>query len=850
MLGQDAGAEEAPPASGGKAPAPTVVVVGKRASLMSAQAVKRDKIEIVDVQVAEDIAKLPDVSVTDALQRITGVQIARDRGEGTGVAIRGLTQMETLLNGREVFTAGIGRNLDFADIPAEMISSIEVYKTSSADQIEGGVGGTIDLRTHRPFDFSGREVVGSARMVHGDLVHESRPQFSVLASDRWNTAGLGEFGVLLNLSHQKRAWREDQKSAGNRLTRTDLTGDRVVVVPNGTSESTSVGEREREAGSFMLQWRPGKALTLYVEGNYAQFKTLQDSYQVNITASPTFAAGSPTLFPDTNDLKSITWTNAPVSILDFARDTVDRTRQVAAGGRWSGTALTLEADVSHTSSFNNLFFSGPSFAGTAANFTQDLSSRVPATSVSGTDLLNPANFQYAGMAYRTRPFNGRLTTARLDGEYRLPGGFIDTLSAGGRFARRSASNAPGLIQADAPLTGLSAADRAGAVMPNPYGDFFPGEGASSIGNFMVGNLSMARDALALRSAFGITAPIPAAADALGIWDIREYTQAGYLMVRFKGTGLALDGNAGVRVVRTREQVSGAQSVPATGALAPIAIDSSYTDYLPSVNLRYQLREGLYARAAASKTITRPNFDQLSPSLTLVRNSIDPTLNAGNAGNADLKPVRSNNLDVSVENYFSRTTSIYATGFLKSVDGFVTSVKTPETYDGATYLISRPRNSTSARVKGVELGYQQFFDFLPQSMRGLGMLVNYTFVDSEMPGGAAGGTLPLQNLSRHSANLVGLYERGGISARIACNWRDRFLTGITSIAGVGALPVYAKGYSWLDASLAYRLDTHITLALEGTNLLRTVRTAYHGVETRPQSAWINDRQVSLTATIRF
>ena len=192
-----------------------ILVVGKRASLASAQEIKRDKMEIVDSVVADDINKLPDINVTDALSRITGVQILRDRGEGAGVAIRGLTQMETLLNGREVFTAGSGRTLDFADIPSEMLAGIDVYKTSSANHIEGGVGGTIDLRTHRPFDFKGRQLLGSARVIHGDLVDKEEPQFSTLLSDRWQTESFGEFGALVNFAYQRRAWREDQKSAGN-----------------------------------------------------------------------------------------------------------------------------------------------------------------------------------------------------------------------------------------------------------------------------------------------------------------------------------------------------------------------------------------------------------------------------------------------------------------------------------------------------------------------------------------------------------------------------------------------------------------------------------------------------------
>ncbi|MES2117394.1 MAG: TonB-dependent receptor plug domain-containing protein, partial [Pseudomonadota bacterium] len=131
-------------------PATAVVVVdGKCASLAAAQRIKRNQLAVVDSVVAEQVQTLPDFSVTDALQRITGVQIARDRGEGANVAIRGLTQMETTINGREVFTAGTGRNLDFADYPAEMVAGIDVYKSSSADQLDGGIGGVIDLRTRR-----------------------------------------------------------------------------------------------------------------------------------------------------------------------------------------------------------------------------------------------------------------------------------------------------------------------------------------------------------------------------------------------------------------------------------------------------------------------------------------------------------------------------------------------------------------------------------------------------------------------------------------------------------------------------------------------------------------------------
>lgn len=174
-----------------------IVVSGKRASLATALQTKRERAEIVDAVAAEDIQKLPDLNVGDALQRITGVQIARDRGESSVAAIRGLGQIETTLNGREVFTAGTGRLLDLADFPAEMLSGIHVYNTSSADQLEGGIGGTVDLRTRRPFDLRETEVGGSARYIQGDLVRQGKGQYSFLASKRWRQESGDEFAIVL-----------------------------------------------------------------------------------------------------------------------------------------------------------------------------------------------------------------------------------------------------------------------------------------------------------------------------------------------------------------------------------------------------------------------------------------------------------------------------------------------------------------------------------------------------------------------------------------------------------------------------------------------------------------------------
>jgi iron complex outermembrane receptor protein len=830
--------------------APQVVeIVGVRAAAESAQQAKRRRDEISDSVVADDIDKLPDISIADALQRITGVQIGRDRGEGTGVVVRGLSQLETTLDGREVFTAGTTRALDFAELPAELVAGLDVIKTTSPDRIEGGVGGQIDVRTRHPFDFSGDATSATVRQVHASLAGQGDTQFSALASRRFAT-GIGDVGVLLAGAHQAKPWREDQKNVGNPISRTDLVPGLTVLAPNGTSETTSIGRRDRDSVQAVVQWRPDAAWELFAEANATQLRTTQDSYQINVTASPTFDPASVALFPGTNDLEHITWTNAPISVLSFARDTVDRTWLGAVGGQWRHGDLSARADLSRTFSYDNLFFSGPFFAGTAARFTQDLSTSVPGTSVEGTDLLAPANFQYTGVAYRLRPFDGALNTLRFDTELALHDTWISSVSAGLRLARREANDGTGLVFGDVAVTGLSVADLPGLAMPNPYANFLPGASAPSLDNFLVNNLAQAHDPAALRALFGITTPLPTTGSPTGLWRIAERTDAGYVMGRIDAFESSLHGNFGLRIVQTGEVVSGNESITGSSDVLPIGQSARYTDLLPSFNLRQAIGADRYVRLSASRTITRPNFDQMSPSLELLPNSVDPSLNSGTAGNPALRPIRSEGVDLALETYPGRSTAASLTVFAKHVDGFVTSISQPETYDGVTYQVSRPQNGGGAQLHGVELAYQQFYTSLPGWLAGLGLQANATIVASKTPSQILGGNVPLTNLSRRSANVVAMYEREDVSVRIAWNWRDRFLNGVTSVVGVGALPGYTAAYGWLDASFAWRFNQHVSITLAGSNLLDARRHSYWGVQTRPQSAWVDDVLVTAALTLRL
>jgi TonB-dependent receptor len=244
-----------------------VVVKGIRESLKSSQAIKREANVFVDSVTAEDIGALPDRSVTEALQRIPGVAINRFAAggdpdhftaEGAGVVVRGLTYVRSELNGRDTFTANNGRELSFADVPPELMGGVDVFKNQSADMVEGGLAGTVNLRTRRPFDSKDQVFAGSAEANYGDFSEKWSPTVSALYSNRWDT-GLGELGVLVNGVYSELKTRSDGAQASNFRLRNDFVGQDMpdgaeVWAPRGAAFRSQDTERTRKGYAAALQW--------------------------------------------------------------------------------------------------------------------------------------------------------------------------------------------------------------------------------------------------------------------------------------------------------------------------------------------------------------------------------------------------------------------------------------------------------------------------------------------------------------------------------------------------------------------------------------------------------------------
>jgi TonB-dependent receptor len=464
--------------------------------------------------------------------------------------------------------------------------------------------------------------------------------------------------------------------------------------------------------------------------------------------------------------------------------------------------------------------------------------------LSGVDLTDPAVYEFDRYADNESHNRGNETVARMDVDYAVDAGLLSHLRGGIRYADRTSKRRgfnPSYTFTAANNLPLPAA--VPGMLQITDDEVFRGDYDLAIQQWATPTIAAVRNRAAARSLFGLD-PNGPADNPTQFYDISERTYAAYAQALYAFTlgGIPIDGNAGVRYVKTDPTLQGFRSAQA-GGFDKISVDTSYDNWLPSLNMRAQLRENMYLRAAASKAITRPSFDQLTPATTL-----DSLFMTGAGGNPYLKPLRADQFDVSLEWYRSQTSIAYLAGFYKSVAGFVQNVSRIQVIEGREYLISSPQNGASGQVKGYEVGYQTFFDFLPEPFDGFGAQVNYTYVDSSAPSPIAGQLVPLENLSENSYNLIALYDRGPLTARLAYNWRDKYVSATSGDAANRPLIVKAMGQ--LDASIGYELSSALTLGLDAQNLTRNALKDYYGTPLLPKSVNAFDRTVELSIRVRF
>lgn len=842
------------------------VVAGVRGSLVSAQEIKQNSPQFVDSIVAQDIGKFPDNTVADALQRVPGIQVARDNGEVNSVVIRGLPNLGTTLNGHEIFT-GTGRGVALQDIPAELVAGVDVYKTNTPEQIEGGIAGLIDIRLHRPFDFKGFAFSAGSRAIEGKYADKTSLVGSFLVSDRWKLSGGGEFGALLSISGSRYHFK-DQRVFNFLWEPVDapaapiVTGQTKIVLPVTAGSLVTPGDRKRSGDVLSLQWRTNNELEIYTD---LLFTSYRNAHDVNFFIGfPRFGAfQTVNLVPGTNIVANeITTNNFHLNSTQAFNDRTD-SYQAAVGAKWHRDALKVTTEaVYNWSSFKNRAVIVDVQYVAPSTFAFDLTNpNGTNVNVTGGDIRDGKNFRLWGLFDNHGYATSKETAWKADADYQVGQGVLTNLKAGVRISDRDARSRQTSANDIAPAAGrgvtlTTSIPGFGSLAPD--GLFSRSEFGAS--NWYAGDANFLRNnAATLRPLFGQPTRDPDFNPTQSFTD-KEKTYAGYVQGGYKiETGAnPIEGVVGFRVVKTDQSLVGNL---ASGA--PVNGDKDQVDILPVLNGRVKLEQDLLLRFSAGRSITRPDFAALSPVVSLFgATTTGGALGTGSGGNPDLKTVRSDNYDVALEYYFAKGSYVSVTGFYRSIDGYVQTFASVDTIGGTQYIVTRPRNSGKGHLDGIEASYQHFPDFLPSVLKGFGWQTNFTFIEGQNNAAdptSTAAVAPLVNqpytqVSKYSYNLVGIYERAAFSARLAYNWRGKYVdtfNGPNSPAS-GLRTINVKSTDWMDFSASYAFGKNFTVTFDATNLLNQKYHDYFGDNSSlyPRDSRRFDRTYALGLRYRY
>jgi len=849
-----------------------VIVTGIRASIEQSIATKRNADAVVDVITAEDVGKFPDKNVAEALQRIPGVVINREFGEGERVSIRGTSPnlTRTLIDGHGLATAdwfileqlSATRSFNFLMLPSEIIGQSLVYKSPMADIEEGGIGGTVDTRTRLPLDLKPFEAFGSIQGAYNENAGDIDPNASALIS--WRNAD-STLGVLVAGIYQKRNIRRDAVEVLGYFDAEPGAGE--LLAPSLIGSALFEQERIRTGGNFAVQWRPNYKVELALTGLYSKFSA--DNFNQNFLAWGVQALGGGGTLTDATVVDGTavagTITSTPGgrgAVFDaIDRDAEATTSNIALDGKFMPTdRLTLDFKIGYTEASGDTTNQPFVEFGAPAAFTYDLRGGTPQVEFLNLDPTDPTDmvFDFASLHEVTN--DDSETYAYVNGEYELDLGPLRAIKVGLKYTDHDrdtdfqATTYGGFF-----LPLLATGCNGGACGPNDFaGGLTPGDFLEDVAQ----SGTLAQFWQVDRSAVqNILYGLPAAARARvsnypELFSVNEEVFGGYVMGKFEGEGWR--GNLGVRIVETDQTSTGYSTAVLTlpenvsnafGTFTPVSANRSYTDVLPSANFAFDLTDQWVLRFAAARTMARPDFTDVAP-----RTSLNPGSLTGVGGNPYIDPYRANQYDLSVEYYPENGAIFSAAYYYKDIESFITDAPTQERFNIETstpnlslcnqvdpgnpvlynceFVINRRSNGGGARLQGLELGVQK------PLWNGFGVQANYTYSDVETESGD-----PLPGNSKHSYNAAVYFENDLISARLAYNYRSEFFVTFDRSTQLNQEEIGS-----LDGSIAWNVTSQIAVTLEGQNLLDEEITQFAGSTIRPRAVYDNGR--AIYAGVRF
>lgn len=870
-----------------------VIVTGIRAGLRTSMEVKREAIQVVDAISAEDIGDFPDKNLGEALQRITGVQISRQDGEGRGVSIRGaepgLNRVE--INGITALSLTVagGRDVDFRDLPVEFVSRLEVYKSSTPEMTEGGVGGTVRVVTRRPLDNPEPYLAGSTQMVYSDLADEYDPKIALIGS---RTFLDNKLGVLVAGTWEERhidshnarttGWlRRDRTATGaNSIPgrHTDLTGDGIGEYISEIPRYI-IDRRETDRSSVMsiVEWQPTDTLKLFAEGTFARGKEDVRSMFLQLSAATGLIDyANSVVGPDGTvthlEVYSGSIVNPNNSVTNFPLElgyrniggSLEREQLTSAvGAEWEVGQFTLDGRFTFASAEvqnDEKNSTATIFGLTRAIVDYNNPERAPNFTFPGIDTTTGQAVNNLAAVFNPRNNTQEETGTQFNVNYKPDSAWLTSIK-GGVDARELTMDSLLFqrtiqITSRAPSSGFNSGATNTVYVPQStiQNIVDSNSGANDVRFYDTGSLGFdsyrfwndngdaTYDATIAAAGLG---PMDTRAfnpnaltnnsyqNYLDTWEVEEKTKAAYLQgsFEFQELPIPISGTLGVRYVDTETLSSGFNRfVTQTTATFPRASrDGGYDKWLPSLNLRFDLSDTLVGRMTAGKVLARPNPSQLA-----LRRTLDGVGLTGSRGNPDLKPFEAVQYDLGLEWYFSDDGFVSGAAFRKEISSFIQNISFKEEFDGSPgdnsgneFTVSVPVNGTSdVTINGIEAGVQYAFDFLPQPYNGFGALANVTVQEAD----GYNNRNPITNEMMPFPGLSELSYNYSLyfeneSFSVRASYNWREKWLVTPL-GRGSLPEYTEDFGTLDGSVSYNILPEVTVFLEAINLLNDNRIEHN------------------------
>ena len=843
-----------------------VIVYGIRGSMQQSLDRKRLADHFKDTITAEDIGLFPDQNLAEALQRVSGVAIDRKSGEGAFVSVRGLGPqfVQTTIggrvsasnvspgshDGRGATNAG-SRVVGFHAFQSGLVQAVEVHKSPRADHVEGGLGGFVDIQARKPFDLGERHLAFNLDTTINELADDTAPGVFALFSDILNE----NLGFMVSAQWDNRVFRSDS------LHHYSYIGDPRTVTIDGVTMTgyyprqllgeLHITDRDRLNVSSALQFKPSDRVDLTVdllltnnaedEQDYWRDFRLQQGHP-RITSAAVEDDNGTSVFTNVATSGAGLFIQNATEVVDTQAVNLGANLQFQASDRLS---LSFDATISQTESpitNRDYLMRNTRTQMTYSKYGPGGLPRLTTTS----PINDPDFFQVVKHSIQDHLVDDEVIQMRADATYEIGGTWLESAQFGvrrydqTRRDRHRYLNSRAFIRS--PITDFGGDD------PFPAeDDFLSGLGNDFPSPMLNPNLDIIQETFVtradeIRAGGGFNTGTAKSLDDFRLGRFNEDLNhvddgtALYGMITFTGQlgETPYSGNLGVRWVNnstgSEGEISEPISIDYSDPTAPeiilsdpeyVDIGHDYSRVLPSLNLRFDPRADIVIRASLAKVMSRPRYLDLNP-----RKSVQARVRTMRGGNGELDPTMATQFDLAFEWYFADYSIAQIGFFTKDIEAFVQpdielvpfqGLTDPETNLPLVFTLFRPLNSGESNLTGVELAFQRTFaDLLPDPFDGLGVIANWTFIDSgaDFRNAKTNASYGIPGLSENTINFTVFYEKDRIAARVSYNFRDDFLDAIADGQGH---PYFVDSYSQLDASLGFTLNDRVAFMVEAINI---------------------------------